>query len=211
MRDLPPPELVGLDLDNTVIDYSPAYPAIAADLGLDASLRERGVIREALRRPSDDLAWRVFQAHLYTRGLGFAQPAAGLLAFLERCQDLSIAVAVVSHKTPRSAEDATGRDLHGPAREWLERHLHATGALDRAAVHLCPTRSEKIARIASLRVGLFVDDLVEVLLDPAFPHDTRRLLYVGPAGDGSPGPGGLPQVGFPLLTAWLLAASRREA
>ena len=37
------------------------------------------------------------------------------------------------------------------------------------------TRDDKIARITQLGCAVFIDDLEEVLLDPAFPRQCRRL------------------------------------
>lgn len=196
------PRRVGLDLDNTVIDYAPAYASIAEELGLTEG-RDRASIRRHLRRPDNDEGWRHFQALLYTRGLDCAQPAAGLLDFLADCRAAEVAVVIVSHKTPRSHEDGVGRDLHSPARLWLDRTVHAHGLLDTDAVHLCPTRAAKVAMIGALSLPAFLDDLPEVLADPGFPASTLRLQYTNPEADGELTPQGWPGVGFPWLRQWL--------
>ena len=75
------PRRIGLDLDNTVIDYAPAYRAVAREMGLPPELVDRESIRESLRKSEEeDEEWQRFQAQLYTDGLAFAKPAAILAA-----------------------------------------------------------------------------------------------------------------------------------
>ena len=81
------PRRIGLDLDNTVIDYAPAYRAVAKEMGLPQQLVDRESIRESLRKSEeDDEEWQRFQALLYTDGLAYAKPAPGLLKFLQLLQ-----------------------------------------------------------------------------------------------------------------------------
>jgi hypothetical protein len=48
------------------------------------------------------------------------------------------------------------------------------------------TRAEKLARIAALALTHFIDDLEEVLNDPAFPPDVERILFADGAQPASP-------------------------
>jgi hypothetical protein len=90
------PKGIGLDLDNTVIDYTPAYRATAARMGLPPEFTNRKSIRPLLRRSEvDDLEWQRFQALLYTDGLAYAKPAAGLRDFLNLCAELPVRVFIV--------------------------------------------------------------------------------------------------------------------
>ena len=57
------PRRIGLDLDNTVIDYAPAYRAVAREMGLPQQLVDRESIRESLRKSEeDDEEWQRFQS-----------------------------------------------------------------------------------------------------------------------------------------------------
>jgi hypothetical protein len=49
------------------------------------------------------------------------------------------------------------------------------------------TRAAKIQRIRELRCDVFIDDLPELLLDPQFPAQTRRILFA-PQGSGMKAP-----------------------
>ena len=75
-----------------------------------------------------------------------------------------------SHKT-QFGERGPAVDLRAAAHHWLATH---SISLD---VYFEPTRAEKLARICALGCSIFIDDLVEVLADPAFPPGVERILF----------------------------------
>jgi hypothetical protein len=44
-------------------------------------------------------------------------------------------------------------------------------------VYLEPTLAAKLARVESLGCAVFVDDLPELLTEPTFPADVRKVLF----------------------------------
>ena len=73
---------VGIDLDNTIIDYSAAYLYLSERFNLSELQRDRISIRNILRKSKfDDDDWQYFQSLLCTEGLVHAKPAEGLLDF----------------------------------------------------------------------------------------------------------------------------------
>ena len=198
------PSRIGLDLDNTVIDYTPAYRAIAALVGLQKEFVDRGSIRPLLRKSDDDdMEWQRFQALLYTDGLTFAQPAAGLSDFLNLCATLNVRVFIVSHKTATTPVQLGARDLRGPALAWLLNHGIVPGCVQEDDVYFCSTRAEKVQTIAAIGCEVFVDDLIEVLDHPDLPKDIMRFLcqldapvFDSPASAVQP-------ANFTSLTTWL--------
>jgi len=198
------PRGIGLDLDNTVIDYTPAYRATAARIGLPQEFSNRESIRPLLRRSEvDDLEWQHFQALLYTDGLAFARPAAGLSDFLNLCATLNVRVFIVSHKTATTPVQFGARDLHEPAQAWLTNQGIVPDHVIKDDIYFCTTRAEKVQTVASLGCEAFVDDLIEVLEHPDLPIDIMRFHYRldAPVFD-SPAPGVQP-ANFTSLTTWL--------
>jgi hypothetical protein len=198
------PKGIGLDLDNTVIDYTPAYRATAARMGLPPEFTGRESIRPLLRRSEvDDLEWQCFQALLYTEGLACAEPAAGLRDFLNLCAELPVRVFIVSHKTATTPTQFGGQDLRGPAKAWLVDQGIAPDHINFDDIYFCSTRAEKVRTIAALGCEAFVDDLIEVLEHPDLPIDIKRFHYQldTPVFD-SPVPGVQP-ANFTSLTTWL--------
>ena len=166
---------IGLDLDNTLIDYAPAFPHIAALLGISGpATRER--LRVTLRG-QDDEAWQEFQALLYTEGLEHALPAQDSVAFLQAAFDAQVEVSIVSHKTVATPARFGGRRLREPALAWLQRHGIVADLVIEERVRFCATRDEKVDVIRSAGFDWFVDDLLEVLDHPRFPLATRGWWY----------------------------------
>ncbi len=200
------PSRIGLDLDNTVIDYTPAYRVIAARIGLPREFVDRESIRPLLRRSEvDDMEWQRFQALLYTDGLAFAQPAAGLSDFLNLCATLNVRVFIVSHKTATTPVQFGARDLRGPAQAWLMDRGIVPGHVIKDDIYFCSTRVEKIQTIASLGCEAFVDDLIEVLEHPDLPIDIRRFHYQLDAGAFDDPALGVQPANFTSLLTWLAA------
>jgi len=173
-------------------------------MGLPPEFTDRKSIRPLLRRSEvDDLEWQRFQSFLYTDGLAFAEPAAGLSDFLNLCAELNVRVSIVSHKTATTPTQFGERDLHGPAKAWLVDQGIAPDQINLEDVYFCGTRAEKVRTIASLGCEAFVDDLIEVLEHPDLPIDIRRFHYQldAPVFD-SPAPGVQP-ANFTSLTTWL--------
>ena len=170
---------IGLDLDNTIIDYSNAYSVVAQDFDLPANCRDRASIRKRLRvSPPDDLAWQQFQAILYSQGLDHADPSVGLNEFLGECRSRGVRLFIISHKTSRTPAMFGAVDLRTPAMEWLVRHDIVPGFVKASDVHFCSTRAAKVQSIIDLKLGVFIDDLKEVLEDPRLPASLVRWLFV---------------------------------
>jgi hypothetical protein len=107
----------------------------------------------------------------------------GAQPFIDECLRRGIPLAIVSHKTRYAAQDPEGVDLQEAARAWLRR---SGIGIPPENVFFEETRQKKLERIYALRCTHFVDDLIEVLADPAFPGSTRRLWFVTAGGRPAP-------------------------
>ena len=198
------PRRIGLDLDNTVIDYAPAYRAVAREMGLPPELVDRESIRESLRKSEeDDEEWQRFQAHLYTDGIAYAKPAPGLLEFLRLCDSIGVNVVIISHKTETTPERFGSRDLRVPAAEWLDTQGIVPKYIQPDDVFFCADRAEKVRAIVAARCDVFVDDLIEVLEDADMPIGITRFHYQVGANSISAEPESIVDADFLSLTSWL--------
>jgi len=198
------PRRIGLDLDNTVIDYAPAYRSVAREMGLPPELVDRESIRESLRKSEeDDEEWQRFQAHLYTDGLAYAKPAPGLLEFLRLCDSIGVNVVIISHKTETTPERFGSRDLRVPAAEWLDTQGIVPKYIQPDDVFFCADRAEKVRAIVAARCDVFVDDLIEVLEDADMPIGITRFHYQVGANSISAEPESIVDADFLSLTSWL--------
>ncbi|SDG39108.1 HAD family hydrolase [Roseospirillum parvum] len=193
--------LIGLDLDNTLIDYDAAFRTLAVDLGwLPADFAGgKAEVRQTLRAgPGGEAAWMRLQGRVYGAEIGRARLFDGALAVLRAAREAGHRLVIVSHKTPTGHFDPDRVDLRAAARAFLTEHgglAAGGGPLADDALHFADSRDGKIAQIAALGPAVFVDDLPEVLTHPAFPAATRRLLF-------QPAPGRAPPPGVAVATSW---------
>jgi hypothetical protein len=176
---------IGVDLDNTVIDYEKAICALAFQKGYISSPTPAGsyskkALRDRIRSEGGDVEWQKMQALLYTTSLKDAEPYPGVLDFLGAAKRNGIRVSIVSHKTEHSPYDESRTSLRRAALSWLE----ARGFFDVARTGLAAsdvffesTRREKIDRIISLGCSAFIDDLIEVFEEDSFPEHVTKILF----------------------------------
>ena len=172
---------IGIDFDNTIITYDEVFCAMAKSRGLiDQSFSGRKqAVRDAVRLlPDGELAWQRLQGQVYGKGIADATMATGFDAFLRRCRSEQCAVAVVSHKTEFGHFDPDKTNLRQAALEWMTAHelFTAGDGIRLEDIYFESTRGEKLRRIGALGLTHFIDDLEEVLTDPAFPPNVERIL-----------------------------------
>ena len=175
---------IGIDFDNTIISYDAVFHAAARSAGLigEGIAPRKQAVRDAMRlAPDGELAWQKLQGQVYGAGIRDAVVIDGVDPFLRRCRAAGCEVAIVSHKTVFGHYDPQRVNLRDAATDWMTAHgFFADDGYGISQVYFEGTRAEKLARIGRLRCDWFIDDLAEVLSDPAFPPGVRKILF-GPA------------------------------
>src|ERR1017187_10832248 len=100
---------IGIDLDNTLLDYEAAFLAAAESLQvvLEPPIRSKSQIREFLRsQPDGEVTWQRLQGLAYGRCVHVhARLYPGVKHFLWRCRQQGHNVVVISHKTEHGHGD----------------------------------------------------------------------------------------------------------
>lgn len=187
------PRRIGIDFDNTIIAYDQVFCSAAKLRGLIGAdfVGGKQAVRDCIRLlPDGELAWQRLQGQVYGKGISGATLIPGVEAFLRRCREERCAVSIVSHKTEYGHYDPERINLREAARKWMMANglLDGEFGISSSNVYFEGTRAEKLARIAALSCTHFIDDLEEVLLDPAFPPKVERILLSEHEGRGSRGP-----------------------
>jgi hypothetical protein len=182
---------IGIDFDNTIVDYDALFVRTARERGLigpGVAGGKQGV-RDAIRSGSGgEAAWMLLQADVYGALIEGAPAFAGVHDFVRTARAQGAELFVVSHKTPYAAARPAGVQLHDAARAWLAASgLVGPDALAAGDIYFEPTRERKIARLRSLGVGLAIDDLRDVFEHPDFPPEVERWLF-DPHGGATAGP-----------------------
>ena len=172
---------IGVDFDNTIVGYDRLFANLANERGLNTTgLTGKREIRDALRRrKGGDVEWQKLQALAYGERMPEAELITGFDRFMAICRDLGVPLSIVSHKTCHSNQGNCGLDLREAALGWMQAHCffdHGSG-LSPDDVHFGNTRHAKISRIAQLSCTVFIDDLIEVFSEPAFPASIEAILY----------------------------------
>jgi hypothetical protein len=175
---------IGIDFDNTLINYDAVFHAGAVSLGLinpDTAPRKQAV-RDAIRLvPDGEVAWQKLQGQVYGARIAEAVPVDGVDAFLRHCRAHGCEVVIVSHKTEFGHHDPARINLRDAAMRWMTAHnFFSADGYAIAQVHFEGTRAAKLARIGTLGCDWFIDDLAEVFSDPAFPPGVQRILFAPP-------------------------------
>jgi len=169
---------IGIDLDNTIIDYNESYTQISKSLKLEVSSPNRETIKDFFQNsPKGDYFWQEFQSILYTSGLGYAQVAHGLFEFLNLCNTKKIEIYIISHKTKTTPEVFGGADLRIPAINWLNTHKITPLKISPENIFFCETQLAKIRTINQLEVDMFIDDLEEIINHTKLNKNIEGVLY----------------------------------
>ena len=172
---------IGIDFDNTLVCYDQLFWKLAREKGLiDESIeRRKNAVRDDLRRRGLEPRWTALQGEAYGGRILEALPFEGLFAGLTRLRQRGCSLFIVSHKT-RFPVAGAEIDLHAAARSWLVQQgiwdPSNSGSLVQG-VYFELTKLEKLQRIEQLGCDVFVDDLIELLMEPDFPTGVRRVLF----------------------------------
>lgn len=174
---------IGIDLDNTIINYQRVFYSVAVKLGMlphTLPVVTKTEVKQRIKEALGEQSWMRLQGQVYGRYIDLAEPYLGVCHFLNAAKDNGIKISIVSHKTQYGHYDDARTNLHDAARSWLE----ANGILndDLGPVHSKDlyfelTREAKIKRIQDIKCDMFVDDLPEVLLHPGFPKNVRKIWF----------------------------------
>ncbi len=175
---------IGIDFDNTLVNYELAFAKIGKEERLlpddfdGSKLQAKDWL---LRQRRDGYLWEKLQGIVYGRRIEAAEPYDGALAFLEACRARYAQLYIVSHKTTLAHHDQSGTNLRTAALNWMMKNnvFDDRYGIDTANVYFESTRDEKVQRIKSLGLDVFIDDLPEVLTHPDMPPSCRKFLLRG--------------------------------
>lgn len=168
-----------MDFDNTLVLYDALFAALCREEGLleGAQGLSKRVIRDRLRElEGGEERWQWLQARAYGRDILRAVAAPGAQRVLGRLREAGTRLFLVSHKSRHPAADPAV-DLCEAALRWLRESGFYGELFAQDAVFFEPERALKLRRIGALGCDVFIDDLPEVLGDPAFPAGVRRVWF----------------------------------
>jgi len=173
---------IGLDFDNTLACYDEVFSAEAKKHGVvpnewDGSKQD---LKGRLSSVKDgDTLWQRLQGQVYGPSMYKASMFPSVARFLIRCRLHGYTVIIVSHKTEYGHFDSTKTSLREAALSWMSEqgffNKNKFGIL-KENIFFESTRQEKVARINTLNLDVFIDDLEEVFAEDGFP-EIKKILF----------------------------------
>ena len=165
--------IIGIDFDNTIVCYHDVFYAVAFERGLIPAdfPKDKEKIRNYLRQQKKENLWTEIQGYVYGKAMFAAKPFPGVVDFFKSAREKNIKVYIISHRT-KYPYIGVSYDLHKAARLWIDEMQ-----LDVLGVFFLESKQEKLEKISICRCTHFIDDLPEILLDPVFPQNTRKILF----------------------------------
>ena len=200
---------IGIDFDNTIVDYEGAFHSAAMERGLvTADLPpSKNSVRDFLNNAGRKDDFTALQGYVYGARMDLARLYPGFREFVAIARASGHDVFIVSHKT-RFPLLGPRYDMHESAHAYLTRHmLSADDAVPRQNIYFEETKEQKIGRAVALGLDVFIDDLPEILVMPGLPERCRRILF---APQGSDSRGNFEQCGRWDEIAGLLFGARDE-
>ena len=179
--------LVGVDFDNTIVNYDALLHRLAVERGLasaDLPATKRSV--KAVLPPQD---WALLQAAAYGERIAQATAFPGALEFFRHARERGVECAIISHKTERPLA-GPDTDLRAAALGWMRAARIVGELLDEDHVHFGATPAEKVEHVRRVGCTHFVDDHADFLTEPEFPDGVARILF-DPAAEQERVPAGL--------------------
>lgn len=160
-------KLIGLDFDNTLIDYDLLFYDTAFNLDLIPQniKKSKIAVREYLLKIGKEDFFTMIQGEVYGKSIQFAKQSEGVMDALMCLKSKGYEFVIVSHKT-RFPIIGRKYDLHKSALDWLKKNsfMDKKGLnIKFENIHFLSTKLNKINKINSIKCDYFIDDLEEIL------------------------------------------------
>lgn len=172
--------VVGVDLDNTIINYEELFFTEALTAGYISAcfIKDKKKIRNSIRSlENGEEKWQRIQATIYGKKIINAQLYKGAKDFFYLCRQLDIEVHIISHKTKYAALNKT-INLRDSALSFLQKKgFFSENLIKIDRIFFESTREKKNNRIRDLNCDFFIDDLFEIFADPYYPQHVGKILF----------------------------------
>lgn len=170
---------IGLDLDNTIINYSGLFFEVGLAIGMIPSqlARTKEAVKEYLQSRDKNDVWTEIQGLVYGKYLYKAKPFPGFKEFLSTFTSRGAELLIISHKT-RFNVIGEKINLQDAASKWLEMNqISGVKGISPANIFFLESRQEKAQKITDQKCSIFVDDLPEVFNEPGFPPNVAKVFF----------------------------------
>jgi hypothetical protein len=171
---------IGIDLDNTIIDYSNSLKKLLKDeykIELQNEIIHKSLIKTQIIEKYSDREWTRAQGLLYSKYLDYANPYPGCLDALKKLSINGSELYIISHKT-RYPFIGGKTNLILFAKKWITTNLvHDNGInlFKEANILFNESIHKKVDSIISHDLDIFIDDLDMIL--KLLPSNLNKIWF----------------------------------
>jgi len=184
--------IIGIDLDNTIIDYRNAFWHTALSTGIftekdkisfsnnHGQVPNKNEIKNRLiLEEGGNYKWESLQGQVYGQYIHNAGIYPGVANFLLHSKVRGVKVYIISHKTEFGHYDKSQTPLRKAALNFLEQKDLLSGdyGIQEKDIFFFDTRRKKVNKVAELNCTYFIDDLPEIFREDNFPENTTEILF----------------------------------
>ena len=179
--------IIGLDFDNTIVNYDTVFHTVALEKNLisPSTKISKTSVRDAMRASDMEDEWILLQGHVYGTCMDRAVLFDGVLEFLEFAKINGHECFIISHKT-KTPYRGPEYDLHEAASTFIETNIinNDNNLIHNDHFSFHQEKDEKIEQIVNTKCDVFIDDLPEILNHPHFPSSCFPVLFDPDANSG---------------------------
>ncbi|AAZ21356.1 hypothetical protein [Candidatus Pelagibacter communis] len=166
--------LVGIDLDNTIINYDSVFKNI---LNKKTSIKDnhKKILKKKLQSVSLNL-WTKTQGEVYGMYIHRAKLSDNFQKFLDFAKKNSIKIIIVSHKT-KFPIIGKKINLHNAAISFLNKNIKRYKFIKNKDIFFEETLNNKLKKIKELDCDFFIDDLNKILNHKKFSKVTEKIFF----------------------------------
>lgn len=172
---------IGIDLDNTLINYQSVFYNVALERDLIPQNIEqtKNAVKYFLINRKKETLWTHLQGIVYGDEILKATPYKDALDMIKKLKNDKHKISIVSHKTKYPIL-GNKVNLHEGALSWLK-HNHFIGCIDSPVsisdVYFLEKQEDKIRTINEINCHVFIDDLLKILNHEQFPKTIKKILF----------------------------------
>ena len=166
---------IGIDFDNTIVNYDKVFKEIALYRRLIKKDWEgtKQELRKKIIRDKNEEVWKKLQGLVYGKYIHLAKISEGFNNFFLKAKLLGAKVYIVSHKTIYGHYDKERVLLRKEALKWINKKK----IFNFDKIYFENSIDNKIKRINSLKLDYFIDDLFLILNNKAFSKKIKKILF----------------------------------
>jgi len=172
---------IGIDLDNTIINYDEAIKVLSKKKFNYVS-KNKNSIKKYIVNKYGEIGWMKFQGKLYGEFIKFSDVYNGFKNFIIRTHLNDSEIYIISHKTKFGHFDKKKINLKRVAREFLIEKDILCKRKNKLSIYyknifFKNTIEEKIKKINELNLDVMIDDLPKVIEKLTLSKKMKKILF----------------------------------